>query len=68
LLRSYGGVGSVSLYVARERAPTAEDYDGVSQNPGNTESITIPNPAGTYYVRLTSPTVYRNVSVIAVVQ
>jgi serine protease len=68
LLRSYGGIGSVSLYIARERAPTAEDYDGVSQNPGNTESITIPNPAGTYYVRLTSPTVYRNVSVIAVVQ
>ncbi len=31
LLRSYGGMGSVSLYLAHERAPTPDDHDAVSQ-------------------------------------
>lgn len=69
MLRSYGGIGSVALSVARERAPQPSDNDGASDNPGNTESISLANPApGTYYVRLASPTAYRNVSLLAVVQ
>ncbi len=68
-LRSYGGVGDVSLWVARERIPTAEDYDGRSQQPGNTESVTLANPAaGTYYLRLGGTASYRNLSVVAVGQ
>lgn len=67
LLRSFGGMGSVSLHVARDRIPTHDDHDGASQNPGNTESIILAAPAaGTYYLRISSPTVYRNVSLVAV--
>lgn len=68
-LRSYGGQGNVALYVARDRVPTTASYDRVSSNPGNTESVAFSNPApGTYYLRLSSPTLYRNLSVIAVAQ
>lgn len=68
-LRSYGGTGNVALYLARDRMPTPESYDRASDNAGNAESITLVNPAaGTYYIRLRSPTVYRNVSVLAVAQ
>ena len=68
-LRSYGGTGNVALYLSRTRMPTPASYDRASDNTGNTESITLANPvAGTYYLRLRSPTAYRNVSLIAVAQ
>lgn len=67
-LRSYGGVGDATLYAAHDRVPGHDDHDGMSQHPGNTESITIPAPAaGTYFLRLRSDVPYRNVSVLAVV-
>jgi serine protease len=69
ILRTYGGIGSVALYVARDDVPTPENYLARSDNAGNTETITLANPtAGTYYLRLTSPTLYQSVSVIAVAQ
>ena len=68
-LRSYGGVGDVTLYAALGRMPTTASYDRRSGNAGNTEAVTFTSPAaGTYYVRLSSPTAYRNLSMIAVAQ
>jgi serine protease len=68
-LRSYGGTGNVALYLARGRMPTPDSYDRASNNAGNAETITLASPAaGTYYIRLRSPTVYRNVSLLAVAQ
>lgn len=68
-LRSYGGVGDVTLYAALGRMPTTASYDRRSANAGNTEAVTFTSPAaGTYYVRLSSPTAYRNLAMIAVAQ
>ncbi|MEZ0472591.1 S8 family peptidase [Luteimonas salinilitoris] len=68
-LRSYGGVGDVDLFVARERVPTDKDYDRASRHAGNSESATIAAPAaGTWFLRLRSGVPYRGVSVLAVVQ
>ncbi len=65
-LRTYGGSGDVSLYVARDRVPTASNYDRKSAKPGNTETVVITSPAaGTYYMAVVGETAFANVSVLA---
>jgi serine protease len=50
-LRTYGGTGNVSLYVAYERTPSAADFDRKSTKSGNGEAVVITRPpAGTYYM------------------
>jgi serine protease len=64
-LRSYGGSGDVSIYVARERVPTTTLYDRKSVKPGNSEAVLITNPApGTYYLRVVGETAFGGVSVM----
>ncbi|MGH8084068.1 MAG: S8 family serine peptidase [Lysobacter sp.] len=64
-LRSYGGSGEVSLYVARESIPTADLYDRKSTRPGNSEAVVITSPvAGTYYVRMVGERAFANVTVL----
>ncbi len=63
---SYGGSGDANLYLARERVPTAEDFDGRSQRPGNNETVAIANPApGTWFIRLAGVRAFANVSLRA---
>ena len=63
---SYGGSGDVTLYVARERIPTAADFDGRSQRPGNNETVAIARPAaGTWFVKLVGVRAFANVSLRA---
>jgi serine protease len=46
-----GGTGDLDLYVRRATPPTTSSYTYVSWNSGNSESITVPNPAsGTWYI------------------
>lgn len=66
-LRSYGGSGDVSLYVAYEDVPSTTVYDRKSAKPGNSEAVVYTNPApGTYYVRLVGVQPFANVSVMGV--
>jgi len=63
---SYGGSGDVTLYVARERIPTAADFDGRSLRPGNNETVAIAHPAaGTWFVKLVGVRAFANVSLRA---
>ncbi len=65
-LRTYGGTGDVSLYVARDRIPTASNYDRKSVKSGNSETVVITSPAaGTYYMTVVGETAFANVSVLA---
>ncbi|WP_144900400.1 S8 family peptidase, partial [Luteimonas cucumeris] len=65
-LRSYGGTGNVSLYVAHDYLPTAAQHDRKSAKPGNSEAVVITNPvAGTYYLRMVGEQAFTNVSVMA---
>ncbi len=64
-LRSYGGSGDVSLYVAHERVPSATSFDRKSAKPGNSETVMLTSPAaGTYYVAVVGETAFANVSVM----
>jgi serine protease len=64
-LRTYGGTGNVSLYVARDRVPTATSFDRSSAKPGNSETVQITNPpAGTYYLLVVGENAFGNVSVM----
>lgn len=64
-LRTYGGTGDVSLYVARDRIPTALNYDRKSVKAGNAETVVITSPvAGTYYMTVVGETAFANVSVL----
>jgi len=66
-LRTYGGTGNVSLYVARDRTPTASDFDRKSVKAGNAETVVITNPpAGTYYMTVIGETEFAAVSVMGV--
>ena len=63
---SYGGSGDVTLVVARERIPTATDFDGRSLRPGNNETVAITRPAaGTWFVKLIGVRAFANVSLRA---
>jgi subtilase family serine protease len=63
--RTSGGSGDVSLYVQRNSAASASSNIAFSAHPNtNTESVTMRAPAaGTYYVTVTSPSVFTGVSV-----
>ena len=63
--RTSGGSGDVTLYVKHGSAASASSYDAMSAHPNtNTESVTMRAPAaGTYFVTVTSPTVFTGVSV-----
>lgn len=66
-LRSYGGTGDVSLYVAYNDVPTTTLYDRKSVKPGNSEAVVYTSPApGTYYVRVVGVQPFANVSVMGV--
>ncbi|HYG06994.1 MAG TPA: S8 family peptidase [Stenotrophomonas sp.] len=65
-LRTYGGTGNVSLYVARERVPTAASADYRSARTGNTETVQVIRPAaGIWYLRVQGEMTSSNVSVMA---
>jgi serine protease len=66
-LRTYGGTGNVSLYVARDRVPTAASFDRSSVKAGNTETVVLTYPqAGTYYLLVVGEAAFGNVSVMGV--
>lgn len=66
-LRTYGGTGNVSLYVARDRTATSSDFDRKSAKAGNAEAVTITNPAaGTYYMTVIGETEFAAVTVLGV--
>lgn len=66
VLRSFGGSGDVSLYVKRDAAPTANDYDRASVHSGNNESLVITRPAaGTYYLLVSGVKEFAELSVQA---
>ncbi|MDR7136216.1 serine protease [Lysobacter niastensis] len=65
-LRSYGGTGDVSLYVARNVLPTTTSYLMSSARLGNAEAMVLSNPAaGTYYLRMVGVAAASNVTVLA---
>jgi serine protease len=64
-LRTYGGTGDVSLYMARDRFPTVTSYDLKSVKPGNSEAVFLTTPAaGTYYLLVVGETAFAGVSVL----
>lgn len=66
-LRTYGGSGNVSLYVARDRSPTASDFDYRSVKAGNTETVAVARPAaGVWYLRVVGEANSATVSIMAV--
>ncbi|WP_337344486.1 MULTISPECIES: S8 family serine peptidase [unclassified Pseudoxanthomonas] len=68
-LRTYGGSGDVSLYVARDRAPTQMDYDSKSSKPGNSEAVVITNAAaGTYFLLVHGESAFADVSVLGIIR
>ena len=65
-IRTSGGSGDVSVYVKRGSAASATsfDYSSVHANT-NTEAVVVRAPtAGTYYVTVTSPSVFTGVTVL----
>jgi serine protease len=65
-LRTYGGAGDVSLYVARGYVPTASSYAAASVRPGTTEALVLNKPAaGVYYVRVQANVASSGVTVLA---
>lgn len=54
-LRSFGGMGDVSIYVGVNRTPTADAHDFASTRAGNNESVVLRSPApGTYTILMTA--------------
>lgn len=64
--RTSGGSGDISLYVKRGSAASATAYDYASVHANtNTESVSVRAPAaGTYYVTVTSASVFTGVTVL----
>jgi serine protease len=68
-LRSFGGVGNVSLYASAGEKPTLDKYQRKSFKPGNGEAIVVNLPtAGTWYLRLVGEQGFSGVSVLGVQQ
>jgi serine protease len=66
-LRTYGGTGDVSLYVAKDAVPLITQTGNVSSRPGTTEALLLSAPAaGTYYIRVQALSPSKEVSVMAV--
>ena len=58
-----GGTGDADLYVKKGADPTTTSYDKRSWNVGNTESITINNPAAdTYHIMVNAYSAYSGAS------
>jgi serine protease len=65
-LRTYGGSGDVSLYVAPGYVPTPTSYTAASIRPGITEALVLNKPAaGVYYVRVQANVASSGVTVLA---
>jgi serine protease len=65
-VRTYGGAGDVSLYVAPGYVPTPTSYTAASIRPGTTEAVVLNRPAaGVYYVRVQANVASSGVSVLA---
>lgn len=63
---TYGGTGDVSMHVRLGQVPTDAAFDAKSTRAGNSETVRFTAPqAGTYFIRLTSPSTYANVSLVA---
>lgn len=62
-----GGVSgtNANLYVKKGAAPTTSSYDAASTNTGNSESVSLTNPAGVLYIMLTAQTAYAGVTLQA---
>ncbi|MCC7632663.1 S8 family peptidase [Stenotrophomonas rhizophila] len=68
-LRSFGGVGDVSLYASFGEKPSLEKHQRKSVKPGNSEAIVVNLPtAGTWYLRLVGEQGFSGVSVLGVQQ
>ncbi|UNK50048.1 S8 family serine peptidase [Lysobacter sp. S4-A87] len=68
-LRTFGGVGDVSLYVSRDIVPTTAAFERKSAKFGNAETVVFTYPqAGTYYVRVLGEQAFSGVSVLGVYQ
>lgn len=66
-LRTYGGSGNVSLYVAHDRAASAGSHDIRSQKAGNAETVQVIRPQpGTWYMTVVGETEFEGVSAMAV--
>lgn len=66
-LRTFGGSGDVSLYVAHDRPASAASHDARSQKAGNAETVQVIRPqAGTWYMDVVGETEFEGVSVMAV--
>jgi serine protease len=64
-LRTYGGTGNVSIYMAYDRIPSATSFDRKSVKAGNSEAVVVTSPAaGTYYLTVVGETAFTNVSVL----
>ena len=64
-LRTYGGSGDVSIYMAYGHAPTTSSYDRKSVKPGNSELVSVTTPAaGTYYLLVVGEAAFGGVSVL----
>jgi serine protease len=65
-LRSFGGMGDVTLYIGVDRNPDADSHDYMSARIGNNEAVVIRAPkAGTWYVRMVAGEhSFRDVSVL----
>lgn len=63
-IRTFGGVGDVSLFVSINAEPTSTDYGFKSVHAGNTESVVLTKPAaGTYFIKVIGVKPYTGVSV-----
>lgn len=68
-LRTFGGVGDVTLYVSRDVVPTSAAFERKSAKFGNAETVAYTYPqAGTYYVRVLGEQAFSGVSVLGVYQ
>lgn len=64
-LRTYGGSGDVSLYLAHDRMPSAASSDHRSRRAGTAETLQLIRPqSGTWYVAVVGETDFENVSVL----
>ena len=65
-IKTSGGTGDADLYVKIGSAPTTSSYTKVSDNDGNSETITFSSPAaGTYYVMVYGYSSASGVSLVA---
>lgn len=68
-LRSFGGMGNVSLYASLGEKPTPEKHQRKSVKPGNSEAVVVNLPAaGTWYLRLVGEQGFTAVNVMGVHQ